>query len=140
MFALVGRDITEKKKREDAMLLSEQMVRAILNVPTDLIFLTDADGIICDVNDTALRYLDKARNEVIGTNVWSFVEREDLRLERIAVFDEVVRTGTFRRIVTRHSDTTAEHVIYPAATENGRVTRVSIMLRDISGRDCVWAK
>ncbi len=62
----IARDITERKRTEEAMRASEEQYRAIFNASADALVLRDADFRIVDVNATYERLSGWTRDEVLG--------------------------------------------------------------------------
>ena len=63
------RDITNRKKQEDALRESEQKYYKLIESATDAIFLADKDtGILVDVNKAATKLTGKPRAELIGAH------------------------------------------------------------------------
>lgn len=60
------RDITDRKEREQELERSERRYQAIFNDPNILVGLTDTDGTVQDINQTALEYIDVPLAEVTG--------------------------------------------------------------------------
>ena len=63
----IGRDITDSKKSENALRLSEERFSKAFNLSPFAVIMTRlSDGKYVDVNDTFLKMLGYTRNEVIG--------------------------------------------------------------------------
>ena len=62
----LSRDITERRRAEEALSASEQQYRAIFNASADALVLRDADFRIVDVNATYERMSGWTRAEVLG--------------------------------------------------------------------------
>ena len=62
----VARDITERKRAEEAVRASEEQYRAVFNASTDALVLRDAEFRIVDVNPAYEAMSGYARDEVIG--------------------------------------------------------------------------
>jgi PAS domain S-box-containing protein len=62
----IGRDITERKRAEEALRVSEEQHRAIFNASADSMILRDADFRVVDVNPAFERLTGYAREECIG--------------------------------------------------------------------------
>ncbi|SPF46993.1 putative Histidine kinase [Syntrophobacter sp. SbD1] len=81
---IITRDVTERKRAEDALRQSERNYREIFNTANDAIFVHDADtGTILDVNDSMLHLFGFSREEALrlspndsslGTSPYSAVE------------------------------------------------------------------
>lgn len=61
-----GRDITEKKKVEENLALSEKTYREIINSITEAVYIQDADGTFLDVNQACEKYYEYPREHFIG--------------------------------------------------------------------------
>ncbi|NUN09944.1 MAG: PAS domain S-box protein [Ignavibacteriaceae bacterium] len=80
LIGVVGsaRDITEKKKAEDALKQSEEIHRKLIMTVPDIIIRTDLTGKIIFVNDPPLRkYSFLSKETLLGKNILSFVDAED---------------------------------------------------------------
>ena len=64
----IARDITERRRTEQAIRASEEQYRAIFNASADALVLRDAEFCIIDVNATYERMSGWTRDEVLGTD------------------------------------------------------------------------
>jgi len=63
-------DITEQKLYEEQIKLSEEKLNKVFNQSPDLLFIVSyADGIISDINHTAITLLGVAKQEVTGKSI-----------------------------------------------------------------------
>jgi PAS domain S-box-containing protein len=62
----IGRDITERRRAEQALRTSEEQYRAMFNAAADALVLRDADFRIVDVNPAYVAMSGYTREEVIG--------------------------------------------------------------------------
>ncbi|MDZ8183653.1 MAG: PAS domain S-box protein [Nostoc sp. ChiSLP02] len=66
----VGRDITGRKQIEEALRESEQKFRAIFNQTIQFMGLLQPNGIVLEVNQTALEFAGITRKEAVGKVFW----------------------------------------------------------------------
>ncbi len=59
-------DITDRKKAEEALRLSEKTHKDIINSISEAIFIQKPDGTIIDINDTAIHMYGYSKEEIIG--------------------------------------------------------------------------
>ena len=71
-FVSLVRDITERKRAEEALLASEQRFRTFVDHAADAFFLQDDQGHVLDVNERACESLGYTRDELIGMTPYDF--------------------------------------------------------------------
>jgi len=71
------RDITERKRAEEALSQSEARYRAVVESQTELIFRELPDGTIIFVNEAACRFMRMSREQLVGANVFAFLSEAD---------------------------------------------------------------
>jgi two-component system NtrC family sensor kinase len=91
-FRGVRRDITERKKMEEALRQSEEKYRTILEEMEDSYFEVDLGGHLTFVNNSVCRDLGYSREELMGKSYKAFTVEEDIE-SVFRVFNEVYRTG-----------------------------------------------
>ena len=69
-FLIIQRDVTERKQAAIALANSEQRFRAIFNSTYQFIGVLDSDGILLEVNQTALDFGGLRQADVIGQPFW----------------------------------------------------------------------
>jgi PAS domain S-box-containing protein len=92
----IDRDITERKKADDAIRQSERKLQNIINAMDDGIVLLGLDGRIIDCNQATLNQYNLTREEVIGKIVTDFIvstNRKNIIEETIAILQ---KTGKAR--------------------------------------------
>ncbi len=78
MFLSVYRDITEHKKAQEAVRMSEERYRAIVEDQTEFVCRFLPNGVLTFVNEAFCRYFGKARNELVGSRFLPDIAAEDL--------------------------------------------------------------
>jgi len=89
----VIQDITERKKTEETILISEEKFRSITEQTSDFIGLTDENGIITYASPAANKLFECPPEQMIGRNFLDFVEVSDFS-NAVSAFGDVMRTGT----------------------------------------------
>ena len=73
------RNVTERKRAEEALRESEGRFRALLQNALDLVIVTGADGTIRYISPSSERVLEYLPDEMIGTNTADYVHPDDLK-------------------------------------------------------------
>jgi PAS domain S-box-containing protein len=81
----VSRDITARKKAEDALRDSEEKYRLLLENQTDLVVKTDTNGNFVYVNKAYCDLFDKTEEELIGNTYIPLVHPDDLPVVEEAI-------------------------------------------------------
>jgi PAS domain S-box-containing protein len=127
----ISRDITKRKKAEYALIESEATARALINAPTDSILLLDTQGVILDLNETAVQKLGKRREDLIGTCADDALPG-DVAKARRARISRVIETKKPVRFVDERDGFWFDTVAYPIKNEHGEVVRLAVIARDIN--------
>ncbi len=121
------RDITERKRAEEALRVSEEKFSRAFRLSPDLLALSTVDaGELLDVNDTFLAITGYTREELIGRSV------DELRLwvnssERRELVEQLRRHGSARNL----------ECSFRVKGGEVRVGLVSAEILDIGGRPCM---
>lgn len=129
-------DITERKKAQRALQVSENKYRTIFENVQDVFYQTDLEGIITDISPSIEKYSTFTREELIGMQVKSVytdsTERDrfvELIFQNGRVTDYELQLKTKdNRVVIVSSNS---HIMYNSA---GHPVGIEGTLRDISGR------
>ncbi|MFC1511990.1 PAS domain S-box protein [Candidatus Latescibacterota bacterium] len=70
------RDITERKRIEDALRTNEELYRTLVETTPGLVCRFQPDGTITFANETYCRYFGKTREEIIGSNLFRLIPPE----------------------------------------------------------------
>jgi len=127
------RDVTERKRAEEALCQSEATARALINAPTDSVLLLDLQGVILDLNDTAARRLGKTKDELIGVLADSVLPEEISHMRR-SLISRIIDKKEAVRFEDDRDGIWFDTVAFPVIGANGEVNRIAIIARDITER------
>ncbi len=95
-FVGVGRDITERKRVEQAFKESQQKLRRMFASVSDGISVSDLNGIITDANKRMLQMLGlSSENELLGKSMFEFIPQHDHKEVRTRM-EQGLKRGTLR--------------------------------------------
>jgi PAS domain S-box-containing protein len=137
-YAKITRDLTEKKRAEEALRREEQQFRLLVQGVTDYsIYMLSADGKVANWNRAAQRIYGYLPEEVIGRSFSNFYTEEDRRagLPEIAL-ETAVRDGRFERegwrIRKDGQRFLANVIIDPIRDNSGEIIGFAKITRDIT--------
>ncbi|WP_421901805.1 PAS domain S-box protein [Maridesulfovibrio sp.] len=143
------RDISERKKQEEALLHAEEMNRNILQSVGEGIFGVDSEGCILFINQAALNMLGYEPNEVFGQPIHDLIHHhhadgseygvEDCPMHR--AFTEARRFKIDNEVLWRKDGSSfpVEYTAAPIEREN-EVDGAVVVFHDISERrEAEWA-
>jgi PAS domain S-box-containing protein len=89
---LVGivHDITERKKAEEELRMSEERYRALIDQASDAIMITDQTGNFIDVNASFCKMFGYTRAEMLHKNISAFIDPDQLKTDPVR-FDLITR-------------------------------------------------
>ncbi|RJQ54576.1 MAG: PAS domain S-box protein [Actinobacteria bacterium] len=139
----VGRDITERKRAEEALLASEKRLRQITGVLGEGLFVIDERGLFSFVNPEAQRLFGWGEGELLGRDSHKTVHRQEpggtaLRPGSCPIM-RVLRDGKGLRtedlVFTRKDGSTfpVSCVVEPLR-EDGKVVAAVVVFQDITER------
>jgi len=132
----IARDITERKKAEEAIRRANAYNRGLLEASLDPLVTIDPEGKISDVNAATVRVTGYSQEELIGTDFSRyFTEPETAK----AGYEKVFREGlvTDYELQIRHRNGQVTPVLYNATVyrdEAGNIAGVFAAARDITER------
>jgi len=98
----ISRDITERKRAEEALAARAQEHIAITNLTGDIIVKIDKDGRFTFLNDAACQFYGGRREELLGVQFAGYVYPEDMASSVAQVIQEVIESKQLARgFVTR---------------------------------------
>ena len=130
----IVRDITERKKAEEALRLSNVYNRSLIEANLDPLVTIGRDGKIMDVNGATEKVTGYSRNDLIGTDFSDYYTEPE---KAFAGYQQVFTNGEVRDypLEIQHKDGHITPVLYNASVyrdENGKVIGVFASARDIT--------
>lgn len=133
LFREASREITRRRKAEEALRESEETALALLNAPTDSALLLDEEGRVLAANETAIKTFSARTDCLVGSCAFDHFRPEAAERERERL-REVFRTGRPVRYEERHGNRFFDTNLYPVNDGDGRVVRAAIFSLDITER------
>lgn len=109
----------------------ERTTRALLDAPDDFILLFDQNGIITEINNSALKNYNKKREEMIGASVWKLFP-ESIIIHRKKYVNRVIALKKPIRFEDESNNICFDNILYPILDNNNRVTMIAVFVRDIT--------
>ncbi|WP_052959059.1 PAS domain S-box protein [Methanoculleus sediminis] len=134
-FVVNARDITDRRRAEDALRESEEKYRNLVENSIDAVLLTAPDGSVFSANPEARRIFGMTEEELIRAGRDGVVDLSDPRLR--PALEERARTGLFRgelRYRRKDGTTFPGEVSSALYTDRGGNVRTTMIIRDISER------
>ena len=135
---ITGRDITERKRMEDALAAKTEEYIATTNLTGDLIAKLDKRGKWVFLNDAACQFFGKPREEILGTNSAASLHPDDLEPTARVIRETRAKRAPSSGFVNCHITPMGTRVVewngYPLFDEEGQYTGVQITGRDITER------
>lgn len=128
------RDVTERKKAEQAIWASESEKRSILNAISDHIIFHDTDLLIRWGNETAARSIGMTQRELIGRYCYELWQGRSEPCERCPVI-RAVETGSHTQAIMTTPDGKCWEIIgEPVLDREGQIRGAIEISRDITER------
>ncbi len=123
-FIIQVKDISSIISIEESLKVSEANLKAVFNVSSNIIMLTDLEGQIIEINNTFPEMLGIQIEDMIGKNIFNYIPQE-IRDERIKHLQEVIKDGIAVQFEDSSNGRTWQNLIYPIKDEKGNVTRIA---------------
>ncbi|HMK75664.1 MAG TPA: PAS domain S-box protein, partial [Thermodesulfobacteriota bacterium] len=99
-FHVIARDITERKRTEQALLESEERYKALYDRSLDCVYVLDFEGKFIDANQAALALLGYDRMEISSLNIASVLDERDLS-KALQDMNDMIQVG-FQEKITEY--------------------------------------
>ena len=133
-----ARDITERRKMEEALRASEIRYREVVEKANDIIYLTDRKGIVVLVNPAASRITGYSEEELIGKHYFDLVaddhKEQIANFYRLQAVEKLPDTYYEVPIVTKQGETVWLGQNAKLVMEGDGVTGYQVIARDITDR------
>ena len=126
----VVRDITERKKTEDALATSEQRYRTLFEQAADGIFVGNRLGIITEANISVSNILGYSKEEILQKNFSTFFDKDELEVKPLR-YDlvDIGKVVVNIRTMKRKDGTKVPVEMITQKLEDGRL---QVFIRDIT--------
>ncbi|MCK9277912.1 MAG: PAS domain S-box protein, partial [Methanoculleus sp.] len=134
-FVVNARDITDRRRAEEALRESEEKYRNLVENSIDAVLLTAPDGSVYAANAEACRIFGMAEEELIRRGRDGIVDPSDPRLR--PALEERARTGRFKgelRFRRKDGTTFPGEVSSALYTDRDGQVRTTMIIRDITDR------
>jgi len=129
------RDISERKRAEDALRESEERFRKIFNNTKDAIFIVNPDGSFADINEAACAMLGYTKEELLGKTVNDIVSpRQAEKLPESFIIKMAEEGLYFESENIRKDGTRIAVEVGNSMVEIGGEKKILAIFRDITER------
>ncbi|HLP15714.1 MAG TPA: PAS domain S-box protein [Bacteroidota bacterium] len=136
-FVFAARDITERKRAEEALMSSEQFYRSLINNSSDIILIVGANYTIRYGTPSVERILHYQPQEVLGKNVVQFVHKDEREALHHA-FREVMKSHKSRsfqhRVLKKNGEWLYAETIFKYFIDHLGMECVLLNTRDVTER------
>jgi two-component system, sensor histidine kinase and response regulator len=134
---VVFRDITARKKVEDALQENEYFLKTILATTNEGFWWVNNEGRTLSVNDTMCQFLGRPREDIVGRTVFEFLDAEnDAMMKEQLERRSTGQTGIYEIAFSRPDNAKVLCLVHatPLYDSNGVKTGSFAMITDITHR------
>jgi len=139
-FSAIVRDITERKKAEEAIIESEEKLRSIFESVSDGFVYIDIDGNVLDVNKIIEKMLGYSKKEVVGKNFAELgvVESKDLP-NILKIMADTTTGGKLIKnfeltLISKDGKKIPTEITTDVIKKEGKIIGLTTIIRDITER------
>ncbi len=125
------RDITWRKRMEDALRQSEATARQLLKIPSAAMMLLDTKANCIDVNETMTKRFRRTRQELQGMCLWNILPPH-VAASRKRFFSQALSTVQMVRWEDERQGMWNDNSFIPITDESGKIVRVIGFAVDIT--------
>jgi len=134
----IYRDITDRKRAQEALQRSEEHFRSLVESASDGIVILGLDGAIRYENPAMHRLLGYPPGHLVGRSALGLVHADDSQLGSLAFDKGLKRARNFRpvelRLRSHDGDWRACEIVGNRLEENGEITGLVVSCRDLTER------
>jgi PAS domain S-box-containing protein len=127
----VIRDIDQRKRNEQDLAESHNLIQALLDASSEAIMLFTGDGTVLSINTVMSKRFGKDPSSLIGSCLWDLFPPE-VSEHRNAACQQVIRSGKPIHLTDQRGEQTFRNAIYPVFNASGAVDKVAVFSRDIT--------
>jgi PAS domain S-box-containing protein len=132
-FAVIFRDITERRRMEESLRQSEATLRAVLDASRDAIWLFGPDGTVLLGNEAAWGRFPVRREDVLGRPFMAFVP-QDLADSRFRLLRQAFATADSVEFEDERAGRILHNSYHPVLDHEGKPFMVASFSQDITER------
>ncbi|MEW6195373.1 MAG: PAS domain-containing sensor histidine kinase [Bacteroidota bacterium] len=125
--------ITDSALAFEKLWESEESLRVLMNSNPEAVFILDREGNFVAANEKCAQRFGKPVEELIGTNVFSYLTPE-IAEKRKAKVDEVIRTGKPLRFDDMRNNRYYDNYLHPIFDSQGSLIRIAVWVIDFTER------
>ncbi len=126
-------DITARHRAEEALREAATMARAMLDAPGLIVLLLTLDGLILDLNESAVASLGRRKDDLIGANILRMMP-SDVATRRAEFAQQAVAEGRAVHFEDERDGHWFETTITPYPGDQEGVPRVMVIAHDVTHR------
>jgi PAS domain S-box-containing protein len=124
-------EIEERAKAEIKLSEGEEVARALINSPSEPVFLVAADWTIIDANAELEKRLRLPKEDILGKSLFGFIDRVSAARYREKM-EAVFTSGKATRFENQLGGSWYDTVIYPVPDHQGAITKLAVFAHDIT--------